>query len=33
LGTKWLKIVFLLLGIVSGFLELIRQIMRDSKSK
>jgi len=31
LGTSYLKIVFLILGIVSGFYELIRQLMRDMK--
>jgi F0F1-type ATP synthase assembly protein I len=29
-GTTYLKIVFLVLGIVSGFVQLIRQLMRDS---
>ena len=29
-GTTWLRIVFLLLGSVAGFVQLIRQIMRDS---
>jgi len=29
-GTTWLKIVFLILGSVAGFVTLIRQIMRDS---
>lgn len=29
-GTAWLKIVFLILGSVAGFVVLIRQIMRDS---
>lgn len=33
LGTTYLKIVFLVLGIVSGFAELIRQLMRDSSRK
>jgi ATP synthase protein I len=31
LGTQWLKILFLILGSAGGFMELIRQIMRDSK--
>jgi F0F1-type ATP synthase assembly protein I len=31
LGTDWLEIVFLILGSAAGFLQLIRQIMRDSK--
>jgi F0F1-type ATP synthase assembly protein I len=29
-GTHWLYIPFLVLGIVSGFVQLIRQLMRDS---
>jgi F0F1-type ATP synthase assembly protein I len=29
-GTTWLKIVFLILGSVAGFVTLIRQIMRDA---
>jgi F0F1-type ATP synthase assembly protein I len=29
-GTTWLRIVFLILGSVGGFMTLIRQIMRDS---
>jgi F0F1-type ATP synthase assembly protein I len=29
-GTTWLKVVFLILGSVAGFVTLIRQIMRDS---
>lgn len=29
LGTSYLKIVFLLLGIASGFYELIRMLTRD----
>lgn len=29
LGTTYLKIVFLLLGVASGFYELIRTLMRD----
>lgn len=33
LGTNHLKIVFLILGIVSGFVELIRQIVRDSSKE
>ena len=34
LGTSYLKIVFLLLGIAGGFYELIRQLVRDmEKSK
>lgn len=30
-GTTWLQIVFLILGSVAGFVQLIRQIMRDSR--
>lgn len=30
-GTTWLRIVFLILGSVGGFVTLIRQIMRDSR--
>ena len=33
LHTTYLKIVFLILGIVAGFLELIRQLLRDMKTK
>jgi F0F1-type ATP synthase assembly protein I len=33
LHTTYLKIVFLVLGIVTGFLELIRQLLRDMKTK
>jgi F0F1-type ATP synthase assembly protein I len=29
-GTTWLKIVFLILGSVGGFVAMIRQIMQDS---
>ncbi|HLK67540.1 MAG TPA: AtpZ/AtpI family protein [Bryobacteraceae bacterium] len=29
-GTTWLKVLFLILGSVAGFVSLIRQIMRDS---
>ena len=29
--TTWLRIVFLILGSVAGFVQLIRQIMQDSK--
>ena len=32
-GTTYLKIVFLILGIVGGFAELIRQLMRDMSKK
>ena len=30
-GTHWLYILFLILGIVSGFVQLIRQLMRDTR--
>jgi len=30
-GTHFLYLVFLLLGIASGFVELIRRLLRDSK--
>jgi ATP synthase protein I len=30
-GTHFLYLVFLLLGIVSGFVQLIRQVMRDTR--
>jgi F0F1-type ATP synthase assembly protein I len=33
LRTTYLKVVFLLLGIASGFVQLIRQLMRDMRSK
>lgn len=29
-GTSWLRIVFLILGSVAGFVALIRQITKDS---
>jgi ATP synthase protein I len=32
-GTTYLTMVFLILGIVSGFVQLVRQLMRDSGSK
>lgn len=32
-GTTWLRIVFLLLGSVAGFAQLIRQIVQDSKDE
>lgn len=31
-GTHFLYIVFLLVGIASGFLELIRQVQRDTRN-
>jgi ATP synthase protein I len=33
LGTGYLKIVFLILGIVSGFAQLIRELMRHTGEK
>ena len=30
-GTHFLYIVFLLLGIVSGLMQLLRQVMRDTR--
>ena len=33
LGTTWLKILFVILGTVAGFAELIRQVLRDSNAK
>jgi len=33
LGTTYLKIVFLILGIVAGFMELVRGLMHDMKSR
>ncbi len=30
-GTHWLYIPFLILGIISGFVQLVRQLMRDSR--
>ena len=30
-GTTWLKVLFLILGSVGGFVALIRQVMQDSK--
>ncbi len=32
LGTSWLQILFLILGSVAGFYQLIRQIMSDSRN-
>jgi len=31
-GTSFLKIVFLVLGIVSGFVQVIRQLSQDSRN-
>ncbi|MGA3202965.1 MAG: AtpZ/AtpI family protein [Bryobacteraceae bacterium] len=33
LGTHYLMIVFVILGIVSGFVQLIRELMRNTGSK
>ena len=33
LHTTYLKIVFLLLGIASGFVQLIRMLVRDMQTK
>jgi len=30
-GTQYLYLIFLLLGIASGFVQLIRQLMRDTR--
>jgi F0F1-type ATP synthase assembly protein I len=30
-GTHWLYIPFLILGIASGFVQLVRQLMRDTR--
>jgi F0F1-type ATP synthase assembly protein I len=32
LGTSFLKVVFLILGIASGFVQLIRQVQRDTRN-
>jgi F0F1-type ATP synthase assembly protein I len=32
-GTTWLRLVFLILGTAGGFLQLFRQIVRDSKDE
>jgi F0F1-type ATP synthase assembly protein I len=32
-GTTFLKIVFLLLGIAGGFVQLIRQYLRDTRDR
>ena len=29
-GTHWLRLLFLILGTIGGFVQLIRQIMRDA---
>jgi F0F1-type ATP synthase assembly protein I len=33
LHTEFLKIVFLVLGIIAGFMDLIRQLMKDMQRK
>ncbi len=33
LGTHFLKIVFLVIGIVAGFVQLIRELTRDAAEK
>jgi F0F1-type ATP synthase assembly protein I len=33
LGTTFLKIVFLLLGIAAGFVQLIRKVLRDTRNR
>ena len=30
-GTHWLYIPFLILGIAAGFVQLVRQLLRDTK--
>jgi len=32
LGTTWVRIVGLLFGIASGLIQLVRQLMRDTKN-
>jgi len=32
-GTQYLKVVFLLLGIVAGMIELIRELIKDDDGK
>jgi F0F1-type ATP synthase assembly protein I len=31
-GTHWLTVVFIILGSVAGFVQLIRQIMQDTRN-
>ena len=31
LGTLFLKVIFLILGMASGFLQVIRQVQKDTK--
>ena len=33
LGTSFLKVIFLLLGIAAGFVQLIRQVLRDTGNR
>jgi len=33
LGTGFLKVVFLLLGIAAGFIQLIRKVQRDASDR
>ncbi|HSW49705.1 MAG TPA: AtpZ/AtpI family protein [Bryobacteraceae bacterium] len=33
LGTGFLKAIFLVLGIASGFVQLIRQVMKDTRGR
>jgi F0F1-type ATP synthase assembly protein I len=30
-GTHFLRVVFLIIGTISGFVQLIRQVMRDTR--
>ncbi len=32
-GTSFLRVVFLVLGIAAGFVQLIRQFLRDTKNR
>jgi F0F1-type ATP synthase assembly protein I len=32
-GTSFLKIVFLLLGIAGGLVQLVRQVLRDARNR
>jgi F0F1-type ATP synthase assembly protein I len=33
LGTSYLKVIFLVLGIAAGFVQLIRQVQRDTRDR
>jgi len=33
LGTSFLKIVFLVLGVAGGFVQLIRQVQKDTRNR